>query len=115
MSRPLQTYYEATKYLGQYVGKEVQFLHDTSCMDMRIRQALAGIDAAIQMLDDKEEIKELKQVKKILEPFGFALWPRDTVTDMALRHIKTETKESWGNGDDTTNLQDTSKDADSSQ
>ena len=97
MSKPLHTFYEATKYLGQFVGKDVDFLHTTSCMDTRTRLAIAGIEAAIIIMKneqpiDNDGIKELEENKRILELFGFASWPRDTVTDMALRHIETSSQ-----------------------
>lgn len=92
MSKPLQSYYEATKYLGQYVSKNITFLKDTACMNFETRQTLAVIEAFIKITkdqDDKDHQDFIKFLKKKAKPFlelwGWANWPRDTVTDMALQ------------------------------
>jgi hypothetical protein len=115
MSKPLQSFYEATKYLGQFIGEKVPFLKETSCMSPNIREIMASIDFALEFWtkeNDTEMIEILKIAKSFLEKLGYARWERDTVTDMALKKGSPTEKEDWEN--DTTDIQnseDISKDS----
>lgn len=89
MSKPLKSFYEATRYLGQYMGKDLPFLKDSSCMGLDRRRQLAILKWAQEIPEDLDNLSEKEIFDKVLIPLieklGLAEWPRDTVTDMAIR------------------------------
>jgi hypothetical protein len=87
MSKPISSFYDATKYLGQFVGEEIPFLRETSCMSNDMRECLAYVDVFVKYFCEDEELKQFlkEKARPALKVIGFALWKRDTVTDMALR------------------------------
>ena len=102
MSKPLNTYYDATKYLGQFVGQLVEDLKDTSCMGSEERELILIFKWIIENKDffsiPKEDIETLTKVFiPLFEKLGYANWIRDTVTDMALRKANPKETEDWEN------------------
>lgn len=89
MSKPLNTYYEATKYLGQFIGDKVKFLELSACMDHESRKKFAilySLDKEFRKVLDTETYELLKTIiEPLIMNIGYARWPRDTVTDMALK------------------------------
>jgi hypothetical protein len=103
MSKPISSFYDATKYLGQFVGEEIPFLRETSCMSGDMREYIAYLDMFVTHFCDDPKFKKFLQekIRPSLKHFGFALWKRDTVTDMALRK---------GSGTEEETFEDSSKD-----
>lgn len=87
MSKPLKSFYEATRYLGQYIGKKVPFLLATSCMSEQRRHQIAVITWLIDSKKASPQMLSMLQIDimPLLEKLGYAEWIRDTVTDMAIR------------------------------
>lgn len=112
MSKPLRSFYDATKYLGQFIGQKVSFLQNTSCMDQETRELIAILDfCKITFVDDKEFIELIDFILPLIEKLGYAKWQRDTVTDMALCKGSPSEMEDW---DESTDNENTEENADSS-
>ncbi len=108
MSKPITGYYEATKYLGQFIGQQIPFLQETSCMDPSCRELFAILDFIASI--DPNMVEIVKIVKPFFEKLGFARWNRDTVTDMALRKGAPSETETWGEQEnEPTNVQDSAQ------
>ena len=95
MSKPISGYYDATKYLGQFIGEREEFLRETACMSPEMRLTFAVLQGAEAFFKDEPDIlKLIAELKPILKNIGYAQWQRDTVTDMALKKANpTETED----------------------
>lgn len=108
MSKPVSSYYDATKYLGQFIGEQEQFMRETACMSPEIRLTLAVLESAAEFFKDDEELLELiAQLKPLLKRIGHARWERDTVTDMAIKKANPTETEEFADGDNATSINST--------
>jgi hypothetical protein len=110
MSKKLRDYFEATEYLGAFVGEKVPFLFKTSCMNPDERVRIAILDWLINMQNiDLSKLTEIESIQKVIMPLienmGFAKWIRDTVTDMAIRKGRSGISERFGKPDGSTNAE----------
>lgn len=75
-------------YLGQQVAEKHPMLKQTACMSLKWREIIAYLEV-IKLLNKNRDKKLIKQIDKVLIPavqkIGQAEWPRDTLTDLAMR------------------------------
>jgi hypothetical protein len=101
LSKPISGYYDATKYLGQFIGEKEEFLNETACMSPEMRVTFAVLEGARDFFKDEPElIKMIDELKPILKKIGFAQWQRDTVTDMALKKANPQETEEFSDDSD---------------
>jgi hypothetical protein len=101
LSKPISGYYDATKYLGQFIGEKEEFLRETACMSPEMRVTFAVLEGARDFFKDEPElIKMIDELKPILKKIGFAQWQRDTVTDMALKKANPQETEDFPDDSD---------------
>ena len=67
--------------LGQKVAKKDSQLAELSCMNPEIREYIGFIDS----YNELNGTKEYQDVKKALMKLARATWPRNELTDLALR------------------------------
>lgn len=84
--------YQTYKLMGQDVGKNIPFLKETSCMDTEKREEYAFLEIMGNLEDFVNSHSDftLKQfidefLKPSLQIWGWSLWKRDVITDLALR------------------------------
>ncbi len=100
MSKPISGYYDATKYLGQFIGEQEEFLKDTACMSPEMRITFAVLQSAKEIFKDDAEILQLiTDAEPLLRRLGFAQWQRDTVTDMAIKKANPQVTETFDDED----------------
>ena len=100
MSKPISSYYDATKYLGQFIGEQEEFMRETACMSPEIRLTLAVLESATEFFkEDPELLGMIAQIKPLLKRIGYARWERDTVTDMAIKKANPQEIEEFADGD----------------
>lgn len=96
MSKPISGYYDATKYLGQFIGEKIDFLRKTSCMSPEMRLTFAVLEGSkLIFKDDPELLKMIAEIEPLLERIGYAQWQRDTVTDMAMKKANPQESEDF--------------------
>lgn len=96
MSKPIAGYYDATKYLGQFIGEKEAFLRETACMSPEMRVTFAVLEGAKEFFKNEPELLEMiKQLEPLLRRIGHAQWQRDTVTDMALKKANPSEQEDF--------------------
>ncbi len=94
MKRPTD-YLAETRLLGQWVGHKVPILKETACMDVEDRELIALITCYLEVEDLSLEVKKhfQKKILPYLRYMAWAKWPRDVLTDMALRKGDTTHRE----------------------
>ena len=90
------------KLLGHSVGRTVPFLKETSCMNQQQREQYAFIEITeklMKFIEDNPDFNVKDFMDKFLKPslqiWGYSLWPRDILTDLALRLAKKELRASF--------------------
>lgn len=104
MTKQIKSFYEASRYLGQYMPGKVPFLGEIACMGANRKVQIAVLKWVLELiplLKEKgpEDLGEEEIIDTVLIPLlkklGYAEWVTDTVTDMAIKKgIKTKT-ETW--------------------
>lgn len=94
MKKPTD-YLAETRLLGQWVGHKVPILKETACMDVEDRELIALLTCYLDVEDipEKEKVFIQKKIMPYLRYMAWAKWPRDVLTDMALRKGDTTHRE----------------------
>lgn len=107
MSKPVEGFYEAAKYLGQFLPEKEPILSELALLGDKERLVIAFLHYLKEDKDTPQEDRaEIDDLIKLIKYIGFANWKRDIVTDMAIKIGKHEELDSF---DDATTVQNPEK------